>query len=124
MEYIIKARILVKEDSDKLFKQYEEEINQIKKFHIEQAEEVRNTVKQMQLEYNKKFEDFSNESKAELQNKLDKKMSESENKISQFTQDFHQSKDSIDVITHAASKIIEEVASIKVPQTKLKKYVG
>lgn len=123
LESIIKARILVKEDSDKLAKQYEEEIEKIKKDHLKKAEEVRHQVQQMQLESNKKFEEFSKKAEAGLHSRLDKKMSESEAKIDKFTKDFNKSKDTAEVISYAASKIIEEASSIKVDKNKLKKYM-
>lgn len=122
IESIIKARILVKEDTDRIKEELLIEIEQIKQDHKVRADEVRNLVKEMQEKSNKKFQDFSAKLESDLKHKLEKKLSESEANIDKFTKDFHQSKDSVDLITHAASKILDEVASIKVDKSKLKKY--
>lgn len=122
IEAIVKARILVTEDSNKLKEKFASEIEEIKESHKANADEVRNKVKQMQMKANQKFEDFSKKAKADLQKKLDQKMADSESKINKLTEDFYNSKDSEELAIRSAAKILEEMASIKVDKSKLKKY--
>ena len=112
----------MKEDSERLREEFAKEIEQIKQAHKDKAEEVRNLVKEMQEKSNQKFKDYSAKMEADLKQKLEKKLSESEASIDKFTKNFHKSKDSADLIAEAASKVLEEVSSIKVDKSKLKKY--
>lgn len=122
IESIIKARILVTKDSEKLAEEFAKEIEEIKNAHKARAEEVRDYVKKMQLDSKKKYESFSQKANEELQNKLSEKMIESEKKIEKFAKDFHKSKDSADLITEIASKVIGDLTSVKVDKSQLKKY--
>lgn len=123
MDHVYSERSKIKDESEKSTEKLLKEIDSLKILHAKKAEELREEIQAIRRDSAAKFEEYSSKAAESLNKKINSAIENTESEIAKLKSVCFDSRESKELITDNAQKIIEKISGIKISKQDLEKVI-